>query len=257
MMVTTQYPVYKILGTHNVRDLGGYRTKSGKITKTQQFIRSDSLHKIGKEGINFLVKKNLTTVIDLRTSNEIKNELSPFSHVSGVKFINIPLLDNLAPTFLGTGKIGKISNDPLLSFYLSALHERQFAIRDIFSAISEADPGLILFNCTAGKDRTGIISALLLGLVEVPAVDIIKNYTDSEIFISKLVKEFLERSRERGGDTESYARMLRCPAETMASALESIYVSHKNIYSYLRTIGLSEEQLFKVSHRLVETNLRN
>ena len=59
MMVTTQYPVYRILGTHNVRDLGGYRTKGGKITKTERFIRSDSLHRIGAEGIKFLLEKNL------------------------------------------------------------------------------------------------------------------------------------------------------------------------------------------------------
>ena len=253
MMVTTQYPVYRILGTHNVRDLGGYRTKGGKITKTERFIRSDSLHRIGAEGINFLLEKNLTTVIDLRTSNEIEKEPNPFSDIGGVTYLNIPLLENLAPAFLGTSKIGKISNDPLLSFYLSALHERQSAITNIFSAISESNPGLILFNCTAGKDRTGIISALLLGLVDVPSVDIIKNYTDSELFISELVEEFLERSRQRGGDTESYARMLRCPGKTMASALDSIYVSHQDIRTYLTTIGLSEEQLLKVSHRLVDS----
>ena len=253
MMVTTQYPVYRILGTHNVRDLGGYRTKGGKITKTERFIRSDSLHRIGAEGINFLLEKNLTTVIDLRTSNEIEKEPNPFSDIGGVTFLNIPLLENLAPDFLGTSKIGKISNDPLLSFYLSALHERQSAIRNIFSAISESSPGLILFNCTAGKDRTGIISALLLGLVDVPSVDIIKNYTDSELFISELVEEFLERSRQRGGDTESYARMLRCPGKTMASALDSICGSHQDIRTYLTTIGLSEEQLLKVSHRLVDS----
>ena len=253
MMVTTQYPVYKILGTHNVRDLGGYRTKSGKITKTERFIRSDSLHRIGAEGINFLLKKNLTTVIDLRTSNEIEKEPNPFSDIGGVTFLNIPLLENLAPAFLGTSKIGKISNDPLLSFYLSALHERQSAVKNIFSAISEASPGLILFNCTAGKDRTGLISALLLGLVDVPSVEIIKNYTDSELYISELVEEFLERSRQRGEDTESYAQMLRCPGETMASALDSIYVSHQDIHTYLKTIGLSEEQLLNVSQRFVDS----
>ena len=92
MMVTTQYPVYRILGTHNVRDLGGYRTKGGKITKTERFIRSDSLHRIGAEGINFLLEKNLTTVIDLRTSNEIEKEPNPFSDIGGVTFLNIPCL---------------------------------------------------------------------------------------------------------------------------------------------------------------------
>ena len=253
MMVATQYPVYRILGTHNVRDLGGYRTKGGKITKTERFIRSDSLHRIGAEGINFLVRKNLSTVIDLRTSNEIEKEPNPFSDIGGVKYLNIPLLENLAPAFLGTSKIREISNDPLLSFYLSALHERQSAIRNIFSAMSEADQGLILINCTAGKDRTGIISALLLGLVDVPSVDIIKNYTDSELFISGLVEEFLERSRQRGGDVESYAQMLKCPGETMANALNSICISDQDIHTYLMKIGLSREQLLKVSHRLVES----
>ena len=67
-----------------------------------------------------------------------------------------------------------------------------------FLEIFNADPGLILFNCTAGKDRTGIIAALLLGLVKVPVAEIIKNYTDSELFITELVEQFLEKSRLRG-----------------------------------------------------------
>ena len=252
IMTKIQYQVYKILGTHNVRDLGGYRTKGGKVTKTGQFVRSDSLHRIQNEGVNYLVKKNLSTVIDLRTKKEIEDEPNPFSNFKGVRFINIPLLENLSPTFLGTNKVGKALEDPLLSFYLSALHERHSAIREVFSTMSSADPGLILFNCTAGKDRTGIISALLLGLVEVSTTDIIKNYTDSELFITKLVEQFLEKSRLRGGDTESYARMLRCPPETMVSALDSIALSHTNIYTYLKEIGLSEDQLLRVSQRLVD-----
>ena len=140
----------------------------------------------------------------------------------------------------------------LLSFYLSVLHERQSTIRKVFLEIFNADPGLILFNCTAGKDRTGIIAALLLGLVKVPVADIIKNYTDSELFITELVEQFLEKSRLRGGDVESYAQMLRCPPETMANALDSISMSHTNIFTYLKFIGLSEEQLLGISHRLVD-----
>ena len=90
-------------------------------------------------------------------------------------------------------------------------------------------------------------------MVDVPSVEIIKNYTDSELYISELVEEFLERSRQRGEDTESYAQMLRCPGETMASALDSICVSHQDIHTYLKTIGLSEKQLLNVSHRFVDS----
>ena len=251
-MTKVQYQVYKIAGAYNVRDLGGYRTEEGKVTKTGQFVRSDSLHRIQNHGIKYLVKKNLSTVIDLRTKKEIEDEPNPFSNFEGVKFINIPLLENLSPTFLGTNKIEKNLDNPLLSFYLSVLHERQSAIREVFLEIFNADPGLILFNCTAGKDRTGIIAALLLGLVKVPVAEIIKNYTDSELFITELVEQFLEKSRLRGGDVESYAQMLRCPPKTMANALDSISVRHTNIFTYLKLTGLSEEQLLGISHRLVD-----
>ena len=242
---------YNIIGAHNVRDLGGYKTKNGKVTKTEKFIRSDSLHRIRESGIRSLLKKNLTTVIDLRTKKELQEEPNLFAEMQGVKFLNFPLLENLSPKFLGAVNISSASEDPLLSFYLSALHERQAAIKEIFLAMSQAAPGLILFNCTAGKDRTGIISALLLSLVNVSTADIIRNYTESEIAITKLVDEFLEKSRQRGGDTASYLRMLKCPAETMEAALLSVIKGYGDTYSYLKNTGLTDENLTKISERLL------
>ena len=140
-----------------------------------------------------MLEKNLTTVIDLRTSNEIEKEPNPFSDIGGVTFINIPLLENLAPDFLGTSKIGKISNDPLLSFYLSALHERQSAIRNIFSAISDSSPGLILFNCTAGKDRAGFAAAITLIALGVSKEDVIEDYMKTNSFTKERIEKMLDQ----------------------------------------------------------------
>ena len=106
--------------------------------------------------------------------------------------------------------------------------------------MSDAYPGPILLNCTGGKDKTGIIATLLLSLVEVPAIDMIKNCTDSELFITRFVEQFFEKSRQTSGDIDPYAQMLRCAPETMASATDSISVSHKNIYTYLTGTVLSE-----------------
>ncbi len=243
---------YKIIGAHNVRDLGGYKTKDGKVTKTGRFVRSDSLHRVHESGVSCLLEKNLTTVIDLRTKKELEEEPNLLAELQGVNFLNFPLLEDLSPKFLGTVAVSSGSEDPLLSFYLSALHKRQTAIREIFLAMSAAAPGLILFNCTAGKDRTGIISALLLSLANVSTSDIIKNYTESEIAITKLVDEFLEKSRQRGGDTASYARMLKCPAETMETALLSVVDGYGDTYNYLKNVGLTDENLTKLSERLTE-----
>ena len=243
---------YDIIGAHNVRDLGGYKTKDGKVTQIGKFVRSDSLHRIHESGIRSLLKKNLTTVIDLRTKKELQEEPNLLAELRGVNFLNFPLLENLSPIFLGAVTLSSASDDPLLAFYLSALHERKAAIKEIFLAMSEAAPGLILFNCTAGKDRTGIISALLLSLVNVSSADIIKNYTESELAITELVDEFLEKSRLQGGDTSSYSRMLKCSAETMESALSSIVEGYGDTYNYLKNAGLKDENLIKISERMLE-----
>ena len=89
--------------------------------------------------------------------------------------MNLPLFEELCPKFLGNVSVSSQLDNPLLAFYLSALHERQAEIKEIFSVMLDASLGLILFSCTAGKDRTGIISALLLSLVRVPRLEIIKN----------------------------------------------------------------------------------
>ena len=102
-MVNTQYPVYKIHGTHNVRDLGGYRTKSGKITKTQQFIRSDSLHRIGDEGINYLIKKNLKTVILAGGKGTRLKEETEITPKPMVKIGNIPIIEHIMNIYVKNG----------------------------------------------------------------------------------------------------------------------------------------------------------
>ena len=243
---------YEIAGAYNVRDLGGYKTENKKVTKTGRFVRSDSLHRIHRTGIDSLIDKNLSTVIDLRTKQEVQKEPNLLAELPGIDFLNLPLIEELSPKFLGTVSCSSQPDNPLLAFYLSALHERQAAIKEIFSAMSEADPGLILFNCTAGKDRTGIISALLLSLVRVSRREIIKNYTESEKAITKLVEEFLENSRKRGGDTDSYSRMLKCPPETLDGALSSVVDAYGDIENYLKNAGLTQNCLIKLKDRLLK-----
>ena len=78
-------------------DLGGYKTENNKVTKTGQFVRSDSLHRIHKKGIISLVQKNLLTVIDLRTKKEVQEEPNLLAELHGVNFLNLPLLEELSP----------------------------------------------------------------------------------------------------------------------------------------------------------------
>ena len=94
---------YEIIGAHNVRDLGGYKTRDGKVYKIGEFICGDSLHRIHKSGIKSLIEKNLTTVIDLRTKKVLEEKPNLFwLNVQDVNFLNFPLLEDLSPKSLGT-----------------------------------------------------------------------------------------------------------------------------------------------------------
>ena len=95
------YKKYEIISAHNVRDLGGYKIENNKVTKSGRFVQSDSLHRIHKTGIISLVEKNLSTLIDLRTTKEVQEEPNLLAELHGVNFLNLPLLEELSPKFLG------------------------------------------------------------------------------------------------------------------------------------------------------------
>lgn len=239
-----------IPGSYNIRDLGGYPTRGGGTVGWRRFLRADSLHRLDRDGIDRLLQEGVTTVIDLRTPAEIAQAPNPLRDSRAVTFVNRPLFDDLAPASLGRARAE--AADPLLQFYLAALRTRQAAFRDILSAMAEAAPGTVLFNCTAGKDRTGLVAALLLGVAEVPRADIIADYVLTDRLIPDLVAEFLDLSRRRGGDVTAYARMLKCPAPTMAAALDKLEADHGGIAGYLGDTGLPADTISKLKLKLGE-----
>ena len=149
-------------GTYNIRDLGGYETYKGARVPWQTFFRGDSPHLLSVEGMNYLYHQGLRLVVDLRTKNEIKEAPNPFENFPGVEYVNLPIFDDLAPVIMLQKQVS--DENPLLHFYLEAIHGQGNAIKEVLRRISTIQDGAVLFNCTAGKDRTGIIAALLLGL---------------------------------------------------------------------------------------------
>lgn len=237
-----------VKGTYNIRDLGGYKTQFGKTTPWRKFFRSDSLHLITNEGMSSLYQKGLRLVIDLRTQKEMKERPNPFEKFPDVRFLNLPLFDDLAPIFMLKNDTAQQS--PLLNFYLAALHNQHDAIRAVMSEISNTNDGAILFNCTAGKDRTGIVAALLLGLVGVSNEDIMYDYTLTAELIPDLVKQLLVESKERGVDTKKHSQMLESPAEVIKLTLLELEKKYGSVNNYFKTIGLEQALISNLCDRL-------
>jgi protein-tyrosine phosphatase len=239
-----------IPGAQNLRDLGGYVTTDNRMMRWRRVLRGDALHRLMPEGLAALEAEGLTTVIDLRSPAELQDEPNPYWQHPDVTFHHKPVYDDLAPALLATRS--RRHDDPLIPFYLTALVDRGEAMRDILATIAAAPPGAVLFHCTAGKDRTGLVAALLLGLAGVDRQTILADYSLTGAFIGDLVAELLERTRRNGGDTEAHARLLSCASPTMAATLEHIDRRHGSMPGYLADIGLSRGDVSALRDRLLE-----
>lgn len=241
----------QVRGAYNIRDLGGYQSAQGKTIAWRRFLRADSLHRLAEGEADRLHAYGLRKVIDLRTPSELANAPNPFAGHPHVAFSNVPLFDDLSPEALSRTR--QPGDDPLVAFYMAAIDTRGPAICTVLREIAGVEQGAVLFNCTAGKDRTGIIAALLLGIADVPHAQIVEDYTLTAALIPDLVEEFLALSRARGGDTESYAKLLESPGPTMLSTLAQIEAKFGSVPEYLTQIGLPAEDLETLRARLFET----
>ena len=232
-----------IKGTYNVRDLGGYATAIGE-TQYRRLLRADALHRLDEVGVAELVESGVTTVVDLRHADELSHQPNPFSTHGAVRYHNVSLLDGLAPSLMNDG-------DLLLELYKLALVERQAAIAQVLQIIADAPSGAVLFHCTAGKDRTGIVAALLLGLAGVADAVIVEDYALTAALIAPIIAEITEGAVARGADPKSFARLLASEPATMVATLAFIAAEFGTTQAYLIEIGLSEATIATLRNRLM------
>jgi len=178
----------ELQGAYNVRDLGGLRTKDGRITRPGVIYRGDSLDSITPADSKILFDKlGVGTIIDLRTKAE--TELTE---------LNFPV-PRFRYSVLIEGRLGHEpfpSDDPveLAKVYLSNLDVGRAAVKGTFDIIAaNLQAGVAtLFHCAAGRDRTGIIAALLLGLVGVTDGQIAIDYVQSNRNARRVTKKLAE-----------------------------------------------------------------
>lgn len=232
-----------IAGTYNVRDLGGYPVANGQ-TQWRRMLRADALHRLDAEGIEAMLDTGITTVIDLRHGDELTHQPNPFNGHTAVAYHNISLLEGLAPSLMSEG-------DLLLELYKLALMQRQPALAQVLNIIANAPPGAVLFHCTAGKDRTGIVAALLLGAAGVEAGLIVEDYALTAGYLAPIMAEITAGAVARGADPVGFQRLLASEPATMVATLAFIDAEFGSVAAYLDSIGLESITVERLRNRLV------
>ena len=235
----THYIRLPLQGTANTRDLGGYPTKDGHVTKWQVFVRSDDLYDLTDSDHHFLKDYGLKTVIDLRSTPELQMRPNPYAFSAEVDYHNVSLFENASPEVLS-----KAPQDLLKSMYLEMLELHQPQVKAIFEIIASAKPGLILFHCAAGKDRTGVIAMLLMGLVNVPNRDIVSNY---EVSFTNLRRNVYFKQQDN-----QHSPVVLSTNTNMEDTITFIRDKYQTFENYLLSIGLSPETLALIKARFIE-----
>jgi protein-tyrosine phosphatase len=224
----------------NARDLGGHPTVDGTTTRQRSLVRADDLAQLSSEGLEALRAYGVETVLDLRWPQEIASAPSPVPRrLPGVRYVSVSLLaDNPAKWGTLGGYCAKEQ------WKCTVLERLRPQLREALSVIAAAGTGPLLFHCVAGKDRTGVIAALLLALADVTPGAIAGDYAASS---GNLRDAYLRRYDK--AERTAIIEAVRCPQEGVYNMLE--YLDRAGgTRVYLNDIGLDAAQIGRLRERL-------
>lgn len=231
-------------GSYNVRDLGGYPTVDGRRTRWGVLVRSGSTHLLTTESQEALLDYGIRTVIDLRTTQELQEDRNPLAGLDGIEYHHQNLIgdDPLSedPDNVEAGDVA----EQLLEGYRTWFDLRQDQFRETLATLSRPAALPALFHCVGGKDRTGLVSALVLGLAQVPAEVIAEDYALSARYLIDRYFQY-EAPSDRSPDTYTWEDYRRdyCPPEAMLKLLRYLDERYDGPEGYAQTIGLSRHQI--------------
>ena len=231
-------------GAVNVRDLGGYKAESG-ITRWNKLIRADNLHRLTEADQGILLDAGVRMIIDLRHGNELISAPNVFANHSQIHYVNIPIFRQTPPI----AQTDTVSDLPTVFRYMVENCKEGFG--EALSAIADADEGTVLYHCTAGKDRTGVLTALVLRLVGVAADDVSEDFALTTLAMARLRPVILEQVKQTGGNTEQVERLLSSESADMDALLMYIDDHYGDIFNYVYTLGLTDTLIDRIRTRLL------
>lgn len=160
-------------GVYNVRDLGGYPAASGKTVKWRMVYRSGDLNKLSVAGQEYLQQRNIRTIVDFRTPAEILK----YPHQPLASTVRTVLLPIDPASILDLSQLNEETSPTfMLDMNKSLVEACQEQYTRFFAVLAEEDAAPLLFNCSAGKDRTGFATALFLCALGVSKEIVFQDY---------------------------------------------------------------------------------
>ena len=233
-------------GAVNFRDLGGYATEDGLRTRWRVLFRADGLSELTETDLEVMRELGIRTVVDLRSGQEV--EQSRFNvEAHPVTFHHYPFIKALpnaedfarAPGFLGTQ-------------YTEMLDEATPQIIGALSALAAPDARPAVFHCTAGKDRTGLLSALVLSLLGVPEETVIADYALSDAAMSRLRAKLIKKYPDGGSVIADSDVLFSADPANMVALFAHLRNRYGTVAEYAVQVGVPAGVVERLRESLLE-----
>ncbi len=233
----------QLSGADNARDLGGMKTLDGAVIQNGYLIRSNRLSRITKRDIQILKDQyHLQKIIDLRTPMEAEQEED--KEIAGAVYLNIPFfVESMVGISHERGnrhKIGHIENIPKMEDLYVMIVENPFCQKQMEKAlrqIMETEDGAVLWHCTEGKDRCGLLSAMTLFLLGVSEQDVMEDYLKTNTSAATRIDKMYQKWRKLGiskGRAEGMLGLFMAKEEYMQAALDFVKRTYGSVDLFLK-----------------------
>jgi len=247
----------ELAGAANMRDLGGYPTRSGARVRSGRLYRSDSPHRLADDDVAAFERLGVRTIVDLRSYDELGRLGRPPLAGPLRAYLHVPLRrsqtspEQTSPEQAGPAGIGTVTLDQLYREFVTHSSDE---LRAILRLISDEQALPALFYCVAGKDRTGIVAAIILGLLDVPDDIIAADYAAT----ADTFDRFMELAAQDGDPLELTGghrvdpSLLSAEAETMLAFLGWIRAGHGSVANLVAGLGVDPAVITSLQRNLTE-----
>ena len=239
-------------GASNFRDLGGYRSALGGTVRWGMVYRAGRLDRLTPSDLGEFKALGIRTVFDLRREDEREQAPDPVPNVHLCLMSKVQAKSPLPHAEL------LVEHDHGVQFlrelYRGLLAHATTEIGTLFSTLAEPDAMPAVFHCAVGKDRTGLVAALLLTSLGVDREAVLDDFELTNEHVDQAQREQLvRRMADRGIGPEAAAGILGAPRECMAGALDELESQYGGIERYLREqCGVDSDALRTLRRTLLD-----
>jgi protein tyrosine/serine phosphatase len=238
-------------GCVNVRDLGGLPTADGGVTRFNRVVRADNVRRLSADGWRALVGHGVKRIVDLRFPEEMADDLGGVP----VEVVHVSVLgDRRTAKWQAEQNVAMDAATDVTSYLVWSYGAFLELYRDRFAAaaraVADAPEGAVLVHCMGGKDRTGLLSALLLRVAGVPADAVAADYALTEENLAPSAAEWIAAAADEA-DRRRRILLQPAPADAMRGVLDELDARYSGVREYLRGAGVDDGALDRIRNRLV------